>query len=102
MLTKKFDEPLDGVVGVPDCHDFVVWNHIRSHPPDYSGDELIAVVLVRLANAYGEVSLVNCVFAVRLGKVLALYNGIGHHSYATRSLAPAECDRYDRCNYCSR
>src|ERR1035438_742590 len=78
MLTKKLNEPLDRVVGVPDRQDLVVCRHVRSRPPDYRGRELIAVVLVRLANADGQVGLANRVFAVRFGKVLALGNRVGH------------------------
>jgi len=78
MLAKKFNEPLDRVVGVPDRQDLVGWRHIRLCPSDYRGDELIAIVLVRFANADGQVSLANRVFAVRLRKVSALDNGVGH------------------------
>jgi len=53
MLTKKLNEPLDRVVGVPDRQDLVVYRHVRSRPPDYRGDELIAVVLVFAAAIFG-------------------------------------------------
>ena len=78
MLTKKLNEPFDHVVGVPDCQDLELRCHMRSRSPYYRGDELIAVVLVRLAYTDCQVSLADRVFGVRFGEVLALYNRVGH------------------------